>query len=175
MAKRTKPDEQEAQPPEPTKRDQLLKAGEGFPVDARGLDSPVNFGWMRSPDYRGPTIVTSLPMGTLEDRNVLLEIFSQPSESLSHHAGENILVEHFIVERGTFEFEDGYGPELGCRIWLIAPDGLQFYSGSRSVAQCLERILTLFGLGPFKPPMDLKFTKGVLENGREWWNVERVI
>ena len=134
----------------------------------------LNVGLMRHPDYDGPTMLTSLPMNTDEQRMDAFNVVAGESISITDKAGEVLDVCDYVLERGVFEFEDGDGPELGVRIWLIAPDGTRYYNGSRSVCQCMERIMTWFGVGPWEPPMQLVFLKTETRNGRPWWTVERV-
>jgi len=134
----------------------------------------VNVGLMRHPDYAGPTMLTSLPMETEEQRMDAFNVVAGESISIADVGGEVLEVCDYVLERGTFEFEDGDGPELGVRIWLISPDGTRWFNGSRSVSQCMERILTWFGCGPWDPPLKLVFLKGETRNNRPWWSVERV-
>lgn len=161
----------------PMAKSELSKKAEGVqlpvpPMPATG--TRINVGMMRHPDYDGPSMLTSLPMDTEAQRADAFNVVAGESVSISERNGEVLSICDYVLERGIFEFEDADGPELGVRIWLIAPDGTRYYNGSRSVCQCMERILTWFGVGPWDPPMDLVFLKTETRNGRPWWTVERV-
>lgn len=123
------------------------------------------------PDYTGPMIFGSIDMTTDDGRKQYLNTVSDPDFRAEEMNGEKFAMVHWLVSRAHFDGKDGEEERDGLRIVFIDDQGRTLSTTSEAVGRWLDSVHTVFGRGPYDPPISMSLIPATSRAGRRTYKV----
>ena len=123
------------------------------------------------PDYTGPKVFGSIDMSTDEGRNAFLNTVSDPDFRAEEMNGEKFSMVHWLVTAAHFPGKDDEEPRDGLRIVFIDDQGRTLSTTSEAVGRWLDSVFTVYGRGPYEPPISVSLISTTSRAGRRTYKV----
>lgn len=129
---------------------------------------------MLADNYDGPKMLSSVDIKTRAGKRMFLNSQSPPSFQPDQLRGKVFRLVHWIGEPRIFHDETTGEDRLAVSITLIDPDGRTARFGSEAVTRALDVVRTLYGNGPYEPPLYIRVEPYRTKNQRNSYTLQEV-
>lgn len=129
---------------------------------------------MLTDGYDGPRLMSSIDLSTRAGKRFFLNAKSPPSFQPDALRGKVFRLVNWIGELRKFHDDETGEDRDAVSVTMIDPDGRTARFGSEAVTRALDVIRTLYGNGPYEPPLFIRVEPYRTKNSRNSYTLQEV-